>query len=155
MISDFFDQPILNSPYTEPLRHWELNEAGQPTQKINEYRREASFVTPIPNPQKLKKKNKQFELFEDVTAKAISTDSQEYELTTIINALRGTVSEWRSYDPKYWKVTPETARLLQHWRHHKFSGYRPFFCQLEAVETAIYLTEVAPNDGKQIGRAHV
>ena len=42
-------------------------------------------------------------------------------------------------------MTPETARLLQHWRHHRFSGIRPFFCQVEAVETAIWLTEVAPN----------
>jgi len=33
---------------------------------------------------------------------------------------------------------------LQHWRHHQFSGFRPFFCQVEAVETAIWLTEVAP-----------
>ncbi len=41
-------------------------------------------------------------------------------------------------------MTPETARLLQHWRHHEFGGVRPFFCQIEAVETAIWLTEVAP-----------
>ena len=49
-------------------------------------------------------------------------------------------------------MTPETARLLQHWRHHKFSGIRPFFCQVEAVETAIWLTEVAPKSksGKQV-----
>ena len=45
-------------------------------------------------------------------------------------------------------MTPETARLLQHWRHHKFNNYRPFFCQVEAVETAIWLTEVAPRFGK-------
>ena len=37
---------------------------------------------------------------------------------------------------------------MQHWRHHKFSGIRPFFCQVEAVETAIWLTEVAPQAGK-------
>jgi type III restriction enzyme len=43
-----------------------------------------------------------------------------------------------------WQVTPVTARLLQHWRQHQFSGVRPFFCQVEAVETAIWLTEVAP-----------
>ena len=42
-----------------------------------------------------------------------------------------------------WQVTPETARLLEHWRHHNFSDVRPFFCQVEAVETAIWLTEVA------------
>ena len=43
-------------------------------------------------------------------------------------------------------MTPETARLLEHWRHHPFNNARPFFCQIEAVETAIWLTEVAPND---------
>ena len=43
------------------------------------------------------------------------------------------------------QVTPETARLLQHWRHHKFNDTRPFFCQVEAVETVIWLTEVAPH----------
>ena len=42
-------------------------------------------------------------------------------------------------------MTPETARLLQHWRNHPFSGILPFFCQVEAVETAIWLTEVAPH----------
>jgi type III restriction enzyme len=38
--------------------------------------------------------------------------------------------------------------LLQHWRHHAFQSVRPFFCQIEAVETAIWLTEVAPQLGK-------
>jgi type III restriction enzyme len=42
-------------------------------------------------------------------------------------------------------VTPETARLLQHWRHHEFGGVRPFFCQSDAIETAIWLIEVAPH----------
>lgn len=45
-------------------------------------------------------------------------------------------------------VTPETARLLQHWRQHAFGAYRPFFCQVEAIETLIWLTEVAPEIGK-------
>ena len=55
------------------------------------------------------------------------------------------MDQWRTVpNPSEWQVTPETARLLQHWRHHKFSGVRPFFCQVEAVETAIWLTEVAP-----------
>jgi type III restriction enzyme len=63
------------------------------------------------------------------------------------------VDSWRSLpNPNQWQVTPETARLLQHWRHHRFSGIRPFFCQVEAVETAIWLTEVAPQSrhGKRI-----
>ena len=59
------------------------------------------------------------------------------------------MDQWRNLpNPNDWLVTPETARLLQHWRHHKFNGIRPFFCQVEAVETAIWLTEVAPKSGK-------
>jgi type III restriction enzyme len=59
------------------------------------------------------------------------------------------VDQWRSRpNPADWQVTPETARLLQHWRHHRFSQIRPFFCQIEAVETIIWLSEVAPKSGK-------
>ena len=59
------------------------------------------------------------------------------------------MDQWRSLpNPADWRVTPETARLLQHWRHHKYNDIRPFFCQVEAVETAIWLTEVAPRAGK-------
>jgi type III restriction enzyme len=59
------------------------------------------------------------------------------------------VDQWRKLpSPNDWLVTPETARLLQHWRSHKFNDVRPFFCHIEAVETAIWLTEVAANKGK-------
>ena len=39
MSNPFFDHPILNSPYEVPRQHWELDEHGQPTQKIIESRR--------------------------------------------------------------------------------------------------------------------
>ena len=75
----------------------------------------------------------------------IRIDGQIYDQTSIINEVRASVDSWRQLkDPKNWGVTPETARLLQHWRHHRFNGIRPFFCQVEAVETAIWLSEVAP-----------
>ena len=48
---DFFDQPILNSPYSYPNQHWELDETGQPTQSVNESRRPSSLITPVPKPQ--------------------------------------------------------------------------------------------------------
>ena len=50
----FFDQPILNNPYAYPERHWELDDQGQPTQKILAHRRPAEFITPIPRPKKRK-----------------------------------------------------------------------------------------------------
>ncbi len=146
MDNRFFAQPVLNSPYEYPTQHWELDEQGQPTQRIIERRRSAKFITPIPKPRKRKGKAYQPQLFVDTD---ISTSEQQYDPTSIINELRHHVDQWRSLpNPNDWRVTPETARLLQHWRHHQFSGVRPFFCQVEAVETAIWLTEVAPKIGK-------
>ena len=143
MSNPFFDHPILNSPYACPQRHWELDEAGQPTQQIVEKRRRAEFITPIPKPKK-RKANKQAEIVFD-EGKGLSTGQQQYDATSVINEVRQQVDTWRALPQAQWQVTPETARLLQHWRHHKFTGVRPFFCQVEAVETAIWLTEVAPH----------
>jgi type III restriction enzyme len=48
----FFEDPILNSPYERPARHWELDKDGIPTQQIVERRRESRLITPIPKPKK-------------------------------------------------------------------------------------------------------
>jgi type III restriction enzyme len=148
MSNEFFERPILNSPYRDPSRHWELDEQGQPTQKIIERRRRAEFITPIPKPKKRKGSAEQASFAFD-EGKGLSTSEQRYDHTAIINSVRQQVDQWRQEpNPNKWRVTPETARLLQHCRHHPFSGIRPFFCQIEAVETAIWLTEVAPLAGK-------
>ena len=142
----FFNRPILNSPYECPARHWELDESGQPTNRILKSRRQVSFVTPIPKPRK--SKSAQQALVFDEEAQRVATEGQQYELAQTINSVRNAVDRWRALpDPAHWRVTPETARLLHHWRHHHFNDIRPFFCQVEAVETAIWLTEVAPQLG--------
>ncbi len=143
MSTDFFSKPILNTPYGRPCRHWELDEQGQPTHQIIESRRPAEFITPIPKPKKRKTSEKQSSIVFD-EGKGLSTQEQQYDITAIINGVRDQVEAWRKLqNSNDWQVTPETARLLQHWRHHKFSNTRPFFCQVEAAETAIWLTEVA------------
>ena len=147
MQDTFFDRPILNSPYEYPSRHWELDDSGQPTNQILDHRRRVSFITPIPAPKK--RKHGQQELIFDAEARKLATDSQQYRLMETINDLRREVDAWRISDPGQWRVTPETARLLRHWRHHAFSNLRPFFCQIEAAETVIWLTEVAPGLGRR------
>jgi len=149
MTNPFFDHPILNSPYAYPARHWELDEQGQPTQRILDSRRRAEFITPIPSPRKRTRSDAQQQLVFN-EGKGLSTPAQQYEQTAaMINAVRQQVDQWRRLpQPHQWQVTPETARLLQHWRQHQFSNIRPFFCQVEAVETAIWLTEVAPHTGR-------
>jgi type III restriction enzyme len=152
MSNQFFEHPILNSPYEYPRQHWELDKDGQPTQKIIGSRRRAEFITPIPKPKK-RRASQEALVFDE--GKGLSTGKQQYDPTSIINDLRYQVDKWRALpNPSDWLVTPETERLLQHWRNYKFSSFRPFFCQLEAVETAIWLTEVAPNMGKT-GKAFI
>ncbi|MEE9426388.1 MAG: DEAD/DEAH box helicase family protein [Methylococcales bacterium] len=148
MSDQFFEKPILNSPYEYPRQHWELDETGQPTRNILKQRRRAEFITPIPKPKKRKGTEQQIELGlgDD---EGLSTSDQKYT-QAIINELRGHVDAWRGLpNDRDWLVTPDTARLLKHWRQYEFNEIRPFFCQLEAVEVAIWLTEVAPKVGKK------
>ena len=145
MENPFFDRPIINSPYEYPSQHWELDEDGQPTQQIIDSRRGAEFVTPIPKPRqrgRARGGQQQFVIDEGI---GLSTQEQQYDVTAAVNEIRRHVDQWRNIPgPNNWGVTPETARLLLHWRQHNFSNYRPFFCQVEAVETLIWLTEVVP-----------
>jgi len=76
MDSHFFERPILNAPYEYPIRHWELDEHGQPTQRIMESRRRAEFITPIPKPRKQKSTAKQQEMVFD-EGKGLSTEKQQ------------------------------------------------------------------------------
>lgn len=140
MTNGFFEQPILNSPYEIPARHHALDDKGQPLNlppKLG--RRKSELISPVPASKTQKKRGKQEDLFA-----AEADEGQAYTLT-IINEIRSHVSAWRELkNPADWGVTPVTQRLLQYWRDHNFETVRPFFCQVEAVETAIWLTEVAP-----------
>jgi type III restriction enzyme len=163
MSEQFFEKPILNGPYDMPSRQWELDADRQPTNRILESRRRSDLITPVPKPKK-RRQNREaaggttqgsFVLGAD---DGLSTDEQEYNPTPIINELRIQVDTWRNLpNSNQWQVTPETERLLKHWRHYKFEGIRPFFCQIEAVETAIWLTEVAPKNSSRGARfwAHI
>ena len=134
MQNPFFERPIVNSPYEYPHKHWELDPSGQPTGNLIERRRRAEFITPIPKPRKQKGAAKQQVIVFD-EGKGLSTQEQQYDPTSLINEVRHYVDQWRGLkNPNDWQVTPETARLLQHWRHYKFNNFRPFFAQVEALE---------------------
>jgi len=145
-MESFFERPILNSPYAPPDRHWELDNDGQPTNRIIDTRRRSDLITPVPKAKKRRRNRQEQITFADEGG--LTSEDQEYNPTPIINEVRTYVETWRNLpNPGQWQVTPETARLLKHWREHDFQGVRPFFCQIEAVETAIWLTEVAPKMG--------
>ena len=146
MTGTFYEQPILNSPYEEPALHHALDEEGQPTDNPPiAGRRSSKLISPVPKPRKRREKADPKQVKMDLHSDdGISSESQEYNPTPIINEIRSRVATWRRLPSQTdWGVTPATARLLHHWRHHDFQGIRPFFCQIEAVETIIWLTEVA------------
>lgn len=152
MTDSFFERPILNSPYAYPDQHWELDVDGQPTNITLPKRRDSKLLTPVPKPQKRRRTTTQSEMVFD-SGHGLSTEEQEYNPTPIINEIRRYVEDWRNLrNPDQWQVSPETARPLQYWRHHDFDNFRPFFCNIEAVETVIWLTEVAPKRGAAVAK---
>lgn len=128
------ENPVINSPFEEPQRHFKFSEDGI-TDEIIEARRISSYFVPIPQPRK--KNTKQFSFDTEWTADRI-------EENKFINRVRERVTIWRQ--GKYQGVTNISRRLLEYWtnpqREHKL-----FFCQVEALETAIYITEVAGKYG--------
>ena len=89
----------------------------------------------------------------DLSAEGLAASGVDFNVTEFVNEIRREVEVWRNLpNPAQWQVTPVTQRLLQHWRAIQKDAsqtIRPFFCQLEAVETAIWLAEVAPKRGQQ------
>jgi type III restriction enzyme len=136
MTKPFYAEPILNSPYEVPVRHHALSESGEPLDHPPiEGRRRSKYIAPVPKSRRTKADvNKQASLDLDQAGEGGS----RYNPTPIINEICTHIAAWCSLpNPNDWGVTPTTQRLLQHWRSDAFSGARPFYCQVEAVETAI------------------
>jgi len=131
------ENPVINSPFTEPARHFRFTDEGI-TNEIIEERRISSYFVPIPKP---KKKGRQLSLLADT-----EWTQDRIEENKLVNEIRRKVGLWRRGG--YAGVTPVTARLLAYWTAPEREK-KLFFCQIEALETAIYITEVAPRFGDQ------
>jgi len=129
------ENPILNSPFGEPTRHFKFSDEGI-TNEIVEARRVSSYFIPIAKP---KKKGKAAQLAFDT-----EWTRDRIEENVFINRIRSRVSLWRKGN--YEGITRMTRRLLEYWTNPERER-KLFFCQIEAAETAIYLTEVANKYG--------
>jgi type III restriction enzyme len=148
MATSFFGKPILNSPYAPPLWHHPLDAKGQPQglPPINRRRPSAEITPIVPQAKKRRpgEENDATDLFDDTTAR--DRHGRKYDVHGLVNEIRGHMESWRSLrNPTDRQVTPATARLLTHCHSYNFQNQRPFFCQIEAAETLIWLTEVARN----------
>ena len=111
---------IINSPYEEPARHWSYNRERR-TFSLVEGRRPAGYVVASEG------------------SRAFDDPGHFVEIP-LVNRIRSRVTAWR--EAGYPGVTGITKRLLEHWNApEEFENRRFFFCQLEAAETLIWLTE--------------
>lgn len=124
------ENPIINSPFDEPSRHFKFSDDGI-TNEIVESRRISSYFLPIAKPKK--------KLPKGLSSNTEWTENR-IEESKLVNDIRRRVGLWRK--DGYPGVTHITSRLLLHWIDPE-RDRRLFFCQIEALETIIYLTEVA------------
>ena len=129
------DNPVINSAFKEPRTHYRFTDEGI-TNEIVPQRRPSAYFIPIAQP---KKKGVQLELGTEWTEDRLRQNDY-------INEVRVAVGDWRA---RGWPgITRVTRQLLDYWQRPG-RDRRLFFCQIEAVETAIYLTEFASKGGKQ------
>lgn len=123
------DRLIVNSPYEEPQRYWRYNRENRSFALMEGDRRPAGYVVASEG-------SKTFD------------DPGIFVEIPLVNKIRPRVKSWR--EAGYPGVTSITKRLLDHWRNpEEFETRRFFFCQLEAVETLIWLSEAL--DAEKVG----
>ena len=135
MSNQQIEKLIINSPFEEPTRYWHYE---RNTRKFTQEpgRRPAGYVIATP-------KSQGFD------------DPGIFVPIEMVNTIRPRIKAWRERGCP--GVTGITKRLLAHWRDpDERQDRRFFFCQLEAIETLIWLTEapdaektgiVIPSDG--------
>ncbi|OGL47884.1 MAG: type III restriction endonuclease subunit R [Candidatus Schekmanbacteria bacterium RBG_13_48_7] len=124
MAQNKIDKLIINSPYEEPKYHWSYDRDTRLfTQK--EGRRSAGYV------------------IASESSKAFDDPGTFIEIP-LVNKIRPRIKKWR--ESGYPGVTGITKRLLEHWHNPEEREYRLFFCQLEAIETLIWIVEAPDAD---------
>ena len=113
------DRLIVNRPHKEPSSHWRYNRAGREFEYV-EGRREAGYLVATPDSQAF-------------------DDPGVFHPIELVNRIRPRVAAWRRAG--YPGATGVTRRLLEHWRNRGADDLRLFFCQLEAIETLMWLIE--------------
>jgi type III restriction enzyme len=146
-MSSGIDHLIINKPYDEPGRFWQYDALSM-SFKLATGRRPAGYMVASSN-------------------KKIINDPGKFIPLPLVNQIRKRVKEWREGNPaegvpSYAGITGITRRLLEHWNNpEEREGHRFFFCQLEAIETLIWLAEAPaaqkvgidiPGDGGEFRR---
>lgn len=122
------DTLIINRPYEEPTEYWLYIRESQKFQK-KEGRRRSGYWRSSPS------------------MRNNAEDPGEFIEIPLVNQIRPLVKKWRK--DGYPNVTGTTKKLLDYWQSLDRQVH-PFWCQMEAIETAIWLTEIYPAEKQGI-----
>ena len=138
-MSSGIDHLIINSPYQEPQQHWDYNHSRMAFE-LADGRRPSGYTIAS-------------------TTKKLINDPGVFVQIPLVNKVRGRIKEWR--ENGFQGVSGVTKQLLEHWHDTEARTNRFFFCQLEAIETLIWLSEAPdaekvgidiPSDGGELNR---
>lgn len=118
---------IINSPYEAPRRQWDYNHQLMAFE-LAEDRRPSGYTIAS-------------------SSQRLINDPGVFVQIPLVNQIRKRVTEWRAGG--YAGISGITKNLLEHWYDTEARTNRFFFCQLEAIETLIWLAE-AP-DAEKVG----
>ena len=127
-MSAVIDRLIINSPFEVPQSHWSYDREKRKFSKVNG-RRQAGYLVASKDSQ-------------------VYDDPGEFRELELINRIRDRVDNWRNNN--YPGITGITKRLLEHWKNPNIRENKFFFCQLEAIETLIWLIEASPTEKQGI-----
>lgn len=117
-------QLIINSAYREPEHHWKYDIKTQ-TFHQEPGRRPAGYIVASQE-------------------RNAYNDQGRFVELPLVNKIRPRVKTWR--EAGYPGITGITRKLLEHWHDTDARQYQFFFCQMDAIETIIWLTEAAAAD---------
>lgn len=115
---------IINSPYKCPSAHWKFFGQDEPPERISG-RREAGYTVADPRAQP-------------------HQDRGIFIPLPLVNQIRKRVDGWR--EQGYPGITGITKSLLEHWKDNEQREFPFFFCQIEAIETLIWLIETPASE---------
>lgn len=128
------ENPVINSPFREPGRHFRFSDEGI-TSEVVAGRRTSAYFVPIAQPRKRGQKQLAFDT---------EWTKDRLKETELVNQIRHRVQLWR--EGGYPGITTTSSRLLEYWTNPD-RDRKLFFCQIEALETVIYITEAARKYG--------
>ena len=127
-------EPIINSPYGTPDWRWQLDTSTKAYAPALPGRRESQNIPPVAGSRKLRGRP------------ALAGEmGVRWTPLQLVNDIRAAVLNWQ--EEGYPRITQTSRELISHWTDKE--ACQPYFAQLDAVLTHIYLHEAASEQAKE------